>query len=637
MKYHIGSTKIFENLPKLIEIEKKPYILTQDLEKNFVIYSAVCPHQQNVVSDLKKDVWHCPSHDWTFDPANGNCLNIPNESLDKTNIEIENEQVYIHLDKIGKEIISKSNKEKIPPKITVVGSAALLIEWQGYTILTDPWLDGLAVFESWINYPPSGIKFEELPKIDAIWISHEHSDHLHPPTLSRFDKKIPVYIPDFDNTRLEKKIRNLGFTNVFSMQPRRIYNLTSDIKAVSFPSGSVFNDSILYLQLGNFSILNVNDAGFNWSVKTSVGDVDLLCLQFSPASSYPATWTHIEKKTKIKLNKERNAGFLRMLKQMTEACGAKYILPFANFNELFHKEHLKYVLETSKNRPNDVRKFFANSTLKVLDLLPGESWDGRNKKFVRRKDRELVYEKKYLISYLKKFQKSSNLKMTMPTNCNLSQNEIKRYFESFSGSELSKKVGDYTVLLKLKNNLTDLCGFIKFEDGKTTYHSTTVPKKAHLTMICPGNMVQEIIRNDLYWDEIISGYWCTFSRDPDIYNAAFMKLLHAPWQARPNYMGKDKLLEIKTTTSIADIIEQGGKESITIFEKYGFFCVGCTYAPGETIEEGCHKHGLDNKLIKKLISELEVVKSKNVDIKSKIRSNSSLKWEDQVKYVGHFG
>ena len=107
MKYHIGSIKIFENLPKLIEIQKKPYILTQDLEKNFVIYSAVCPHQQNVVSDLKKDVWHCPSHDWTFDPANGNCLNIPNESLDKINIEIENEQVYIHLDNVDKEIISK--------------------------------------------------------------------------------------------------------------------------------------------------------------------------------------------------------------------------------------------------------------------------------------------------------------------------------------------------------------------------------------------------------------------------------------------------------------------------------------------------------------------------------------------------
>ena len=45
----------------------------------------------------------------------------------------------------------------------------------------------------------------------------------------------------------------------------------------------------------------------------------------------------------------------------------------------------------------------------------------------------------------------------------------------------------------------------------------------------------------------------------------------------------------------------------------------------------------DDKLIKKLISELEVVKSKNVDIKSKIRLNSSLKLEDQAKYVGNFG
>ena len=63
----------------------------------------------------------------------------------------------------------------------------------------------------------------------------------------------------------------------------------------------------------------------------------------------------------------------------------------------------------------------------------------------------------------------------------------------------------FFLLLKLKNNLTDLSGFIKFEDGKITYHSTTVPKKANLTLNCPGNMVQEIIRNDLFWDEIISG------------------------------------------------------------------------------------------------------------------------------------
>ncbi len=56
-----------------------------------------------------------------------------------------------------------------------------------------------------------------------------------------------------------------------------------------------------------------------------------------------------------------------------------------------------------------------------------------------------------------------------------------------------------------------------------------------MTMVCAGNMIQEIIRNDLYWDEIQSGYWCTCSRNPDVYNVAFWKILHVPWQARLEY------------------------------------------------------------------------------------------------------
>ena len=55
--------------------------------------------------------------------------------------------------------------------------------------------------------------------------------------------------------------------------------------------------------------------------------------------------------------KNRNNGMLRMIKQVLDATNAKYFIPFANFNELYHKEHLKFVLDSqSKNRANDVVK-----------------------------------------------------------------------------------------------------------------------------------------------------------------------------------------------------------------------------------------------------------------------------------------
>ena len=604
MKYGIGSINILRDLPKLIEIENKPYIIAQNSNKQLVAYSAVCPHHGGIVDDIQKNNLRCPSHGWTFDPKNGNCSNIANQSLKEIKIEIHNDEVFIHLDEIDDLKIPTSDEEKIPPKITVVGSASLLIEWEGYTILTDPWIDGITMFDSWINYPPSEIPLEDLPKIDAIWISHEHSDHFHIPTLSRLEKTIPVYVPNLLDGRLEKLIRNLGFKNVVSMIPKKIYELNSKIKAISFESASLWADSILYLQLGNFSILNVNDAGFNWSIKDYVSDVDLLCQQFSPASSYPITWTDLNIDEKNKLYKARNEGFLRLLKQISDICKVKYILPFANFNVLFNESHMKYVEELPRNRPSDVINSFKDSPTTVLDLLPGESWNGKTEKFTRRQDRENLYNKDAIFSYIKKIQKSK-LDFTMPTQFDLTHNEIKEYFESFSGSQLSKNVGDYTVLLKLQYDSQELIGFIRFINGNVQYDSEQISESPNLEMICPGNMVQKIMREDLYWDEIMGGYWCLFSRNPDIYNPHFEKVLHVPWKARLTQLDYHKNTEIRLNMSIADIIEKGNDNTISIFEKYGLFCAGCEFSTAETIEDACKKHGLNDNLAQKLITDLQ--------------------------------
>ena len=87
-------------------------------------------------------------------------------------------------------------------------------------------------------------------------------------------------------------------------------------------------------------------------------------------------------------------------------------------------------------------------------------------------------------------------------------------------------------------------------------------------MKCPGPIVQEIIKNDLSWDEIQSGYWCEFDRNPDVYNIGLWKLLHAPWRARIHLQEiKTKSIQITDKTSIADIIENGNEETIKTLEQ----------------------------------------------------------------------
>ena len=72
--------------------------------------------------------------------------------------------------------------------VTMVGHATMLIQTQGVNILTDPiWSLRASPFE---NYGPKrvrapGIRFEDLPPIDLILISHNHYDHMDLPTLTK--------------------------------------------------------------------------------------------------------------------------------------------------------------------------------------------------------------------------------------------------------------------------------------------------------------------------------------------------------------------------------------------------------------------------------------------------------------------
>lgn len=148
-------------------------------------------------------MWTCPSHGWIFNPETGCSLNSPQSRLEKFSISFKNNDLYADLPiELNKKIISPKNSRG--PKITIISNACILFEWKIFRILTDPWIEGPAYFGSWTNYPPSNISVNNLPPIDLIWISHEHSDHLHSYLLSFFDKNIPVMVPKLKNSRLKK-------------------------------------------------------------------------------------------------------------------------------------------------------------------------------------------------------------------------------------------------------------------------------------------------------------------------------------------------------------------------------------------------------------------------------------------------
>ncbi|MGV1836605.1 MBL fold metallo-hydrolase [Rhizobium rhizogenes] len=81
-------------------------------------------------------------------------------------------------------------------RVTMVGHASMLIQVAGLNILTDPvWSERASPF-TFIGpkrVVPPGIRFEDLPPIDLVLVSHNHYDHLDLATLKRLHE---AHAPD---------------------------------------------------------------------------------------------------------------------------------------------------------------------------------------------------------------------------------------------------------------------------------------------------------------------------------------------------------------------------------------------------------------------------------------------------------
>lgn len=74
------------------------------------------------------------------------------------------------------------------PVLTWIGHATLLVQLEGVNILTDPHWGGRTSPVSFAGprrLLPPGLRFEDLPPIHAVVISHDHYDHLDLGTVTR--------------------------------------------------------------------------------------------------------------------------------------------------------------------------------------------------------------------------------------------------------------------------------------------------------------------------------------------------------------------------------------------------------------------------------------------------------------------
>lgn len=122
-------------------------------------------------------------------------------------------------DKVKNQIFYKPKMERSKNlRITLIGHSTVLIQVDGINILTDPHYSKRSSPLSWIGPEriiEPAIRFQDLPPVDVVLISHNHYDHLDLPTLKKLQEAhSPLFLVGLGNQKL---LASEGIKNIIEM------------------------------------------------------------------------------------------------------------------------------------------------------------------------------------------------------------------------------------------------------------------------------------------------------------------------------------------------------------------------------------------------------------------------------------
>ena len=119
----------------------------------------------------------------------------------------------------GEPVAPRPRWTEATPCIRYLGHACVLVQWNGISVMTDPWV-GVRPSEGGMER----IAYQDLPeKIDFALITHAHHDHFVPETLLRLRHKIGCLVVPrthglfYTDTSLKLMAQKLGFRNVVEL------------------------------------------------------------------------------------------------------------------------------------------------------------------------------------------------------------------------------------------------------------------------------------------------------------------------------------------------------------------------------------------------------------------------------------
>ena len=331
--YEVSESEVLKNIDEIPEgSSQDDNFLYFRYGEHVKVYDRVCDHNGGKLS-IRSGTASCPLHGWELDLSSGFYTNArcTKEPIFEVN-EYELDSPLISISVKNYRLIGKSWGSNKTTEIRFINHACLLVKTGDITFATDPWIVGSAFCNGWWLAKSSPIDaFEVLNECDFIYISHNHPDHLHPESLQKIRKDMPILTANFISGSVKEYLHSLGFLNVIVMDFNSyLIDVQNEISLSVLKSGDFRDDSGLFIQHGSFKCLLTVDSNFlNFG---KLPTVDLLCSSFAGgASGFPLcfeNYSEDEKKAVV----TRNRGAIKATNtsniRLTEPT---FFMPYAGF------------------------------------------------------------------------------------------------------------------------------------------------------------------------------------------------------------------------------------------------------------------------------------------------------------------
>ena len=221
--------------------------------------------------------------------------------------------------------------------VTALGHAGLRIDAPGVRLLADPWVSaGGAFLGSWFPFPDNEhLAGPLLEDVDVVVVSHEHLDHLDLDYLAGLPPWVPIVVPRYPSTIMQRRLRAAGRRRVVVLDAWQRYPLGTrgDWLTVIPEQCPMSHDAAVLISVAGTTVLHTNDARISLSqVRRAMdevgGPIDLMGVQMSGASWHPVCYDYDEE-DRTRISESKRVGKFKAVTRLVRSVRPRLVLPYA--------------------------------------------------------------------------------------------------------------------------------------------------------------------------------------------------------------------------------------------------------------------------------------------------------------------